>query len=697
MSDKKKYSCKVTLCALDFKDRNRYNAIRFETLHEKPIPISSQLINLDLKLDEEDFFDGKYTENVYLIPSDSKMKEKKYVYTFFCGIDNIINLNVNEEGDCGIEITLMWDIDYGDDGDVGNDDISISNERQIPDIKYNGKEVEKFEKLYERKRYTILNAKIDNLEKDIFSDESLEYLKNNKNKSYKYDILLNKDNQVKLLSEKVIETKAKYLEKEDKKSLAQKIQDLKSELYKKFEDMESKEKKYGQLNSEKVKDKQVIRDLEAIEDEIDKVKFNLNLFLNNKLAEYKSLDETFKLYNKKWNLEEFSEDDFKLFLSFSEIQLYFKTYKSYKSIQSNIRNIIGPEYNKLKENVVSNKSLTFVEKARIICSFSKFCSSELKDFNFPELVFIDNLKEDDPYKLAIDKLKNILNNLKESSGLFKLLLLFDMGSNKIINEWDFMNFEVLILNYDKVNDTMHQTKSSFKKFKSDFIEANSQKKNSDIKCENITFPILSMLSLETVSKHSLDLLPKFFFKAPKICHFNALTFGFYRITFYNVDRILDNYEFEKTYRFLSPESCVVPLILEIFHESYSHLKIRYSDINKQSPLLNPIKGQYKLLCTNNYLPESGYFLEYFFAEDYFELKFLKSRNNHLFSLSDSKYWLDVNFKKMKKCIKESIRQKFEGSYISEDEFYEMVSYNKRRYNDEDGNNIFRCIFKKYNP
>ena len=210
MSDKKKYSCKVTLCALDFKDRNRYNAIRFETLHEKPIPISSQLINLDLKLDEEDFFDGKYTENVYLIPSDSKTKEKKYVYTFFCGINNIINLNVNEEGDCGIEITLMWDIDYGDDDDVDNDDISISNERLIPDIKYNGKEVEKFEKLYERKRYTILNAKIDNLEKDIFSDESLEYLKNNKNKSYKYDILLNKDNQVKLLSEKVIETKAIY-------------------------------------------------------------------------------------------------------------------------------------------------------------------------------------------------------------------------------------------------------------------------------------------------------------------------------------------------------------------------------------------------------------------------------------------------------------------------------------------------------
>ena len=37
-----------------------------------------------------------------------------------------------------------------------------------------------------------------------------------------------------------------------------------------------------------------------------------------------------------------------------------------------------------------------------------------------------------------------------------------------------------VLNYDKVNDTMHQTKSSFKKFKSDFIEANSQKKNSPL-------------------------------------------------------------------------------------------------------------------------------------------------------------------------------------------------------------------------
>ena len=256
MSNKKKYYCKVTLCALDFQEKNKYKAIRFETLCEKPISISREPMYIDVEINEEDYLDGKYTENIYLIPLDSKYEEKKYVYTLFCGNNNVINLNINEEGDCGIEITLMWDIDYDD---ISDDNISTYKEREIPDIKYKGKNIENFDKLYERKRYTILNAKIEDFENQLFSEKSLEYLKNHKNKSYKYDILIQKENSIKLLSEKVSEPKVTLFEEDEKKTMEEKIGELNAELVQKFSELEkleelSKDKKNNNNNLEKGKE-----------------------------------------------------------------------------------------------------------------------------------------------------------------------------------------------------------------------------------------------------------------------------------------------------------------------------------------------------------------------------------------------------------------------------------------------------------
>lgn len=191
-------------------------------------------------------------------------------------------------------------------------------------------------------------------------------------------------------------------------------------------------------------------------------------------------------------------------------------------------------------------------------------------YAFPELIIVKDLNDEDPFKMAVDKYKDILNNITDESGLFKLLLLFDLGSTGIINEWDFNNFEILNLIYNKSHDILKSTKSSFKEFKSKFNEIKLNEED-----KKLTFPILSMLTLKQVKNHSLELLPKFFFKIPNYYDYNAISKASYRISFFNEERILRITDAKQQKIEVDPKSCVLPLMIEILHENFSLLKFRY--------------------------------------------------------------------------------------------------------------------------
>ena len=75
--------------------------------------------------------------------------------------------------------------------------------------------------------------------------------------------------------------------------------------------------------------------------------------------------------------------------------------------------------------------------------------------------------------------------------------------------------------------------------------------------------------------------------------------------------------------------------------------IRYSDSGNKSPLLNPIKDKNKFLCSDDFNAEVGYVIEYFFSENYDDLKKLKTPNSVLFELTKPEYWTWKNFNKMK--------------------------------------------------
>ena len=652
---------KASFCFPDFKITNKFDLIKFDSFFDKSFFIEKEKMQVIINLDESNDSIKSINVKIYLMSKNGELPKKEFIITLFGDIDNKFTMNINDEGDCSLEIISMWDVDYDD-----YDDDTIIKEREIPDIVYDGKKIENYEKLYERKRWNFLNVNIEKFEKYIFSQETFDYIKKNKNKSYKYDILLCKEKKMKLLSEKVVCDKVELLDEKDKEILRQNITSLNSKLIDKIEDLEKSTKP----SDIKIK------------------KENLNRFWNDNKLDYSNIEETFQIYNKKWNLNNFSDNDMNLYLLFSEMRLYYyKNYEKTEMIPFDLRERTKPVFDKFKDSVIKNKSINLIDKARIINCFTRFCSTILYYFNFPELIILEELKDDDPLKIAREKFKNVIDNLKESSAIFKKLLLFNMGSTAIINEWDFRDYEVSNFEYVPSKDNFIHSSSAFNSFKNEFNE----KKNKNY--PKLTFPVLSMLTLEQVKNHCYDLLPKYIFKVPEIYNFKSVSMTGNRISFFNENRILNTIGMKKELLYLEPKSLVLPYMIEISHDTYSYLKVKYLNNNNDSPILNPMRERKKLICPNNYKPKSGYILEYFCAEDYNELLFLKFRNENLFPLTDSKYWVDINFNKMKKFGKTKMINSGINIHSLQEDFENMSFFNRRGFNED---LIMRCAFRKFN-
>ena len=650
------HSTKIIFNFMDFQDINLYNLIKFETLFKEPIKIDKKRIEVNANLNEEFNLNGLYDEKIYLIPTNNQFEEKKTIITLNFDLNTVVNINVNEDGDCNMEITVMWDIDYDDKNNI--------EERVIPDIMYDGEKIEICEKLYERKRWNFINVKSEKFGNNLFSEKTLSYIQNNKDKSFKYDILINKENDNRFLSEKVY-NKIEFFSEKEKENLKNKLEPFAKELKQKI-------KNYNQtkgLNN------------------LDKEKNLLNMFLFNNIKLFNELRESFTLYNKRWNLNKFSEKDFQLFLLFSDIQLFFK-----ENISQVFSKKIKLEYEDLKNKIIQDGSLTLIEKTRIICGFSKFCSSKFfKDDLIPELHIIEKLVENDPYKMAIEKYRKIINELKESSGYFKKILLFDISASQINNEWDLENIEIKNLEFLKQGKFMLSSISNFKDFKEKLNKIND-KKNQGEKITKLTFPSFSMLTLKQTKEHLFNLLPKFFFKIGKNYAFNTLSDVGYSITFFNETKIL-NSEDANDENPLEPKECVLPLMIEIFREIFYIQKVRCSG---DSALLIPTEGKNNFLCLNNFRKVSDIAMKYFLADSYDDLCFLKFRNINLFVLTDSKYWTDINFNKMKQFLREKKEEKTYDENINED-LNDFIFYNQRFYYDDEEDENIRCYFKLYNP
>lgn len=651
MTKRENYEFRILILCENVKGINAYDQFTFTTLQNKPIDLDGNNKIINLKVNKANNRGGIYYETAFL--SSSKTNKKlKVLLTLNCQIDNIITIDLNEENGINLEIIEMWDIDY---------DEKYTEEREILNLVINNKEITNYEKLFERKRWNLINFNISSISsQDIFSSKTLDYLKNKKNinKNFLYNIILFEKEKIFLLKEKEESKIILFLTNEEKlikKSIIKEINDKFNKITK----------------SDNFKSNPFIcsNDLKLLYKEY-----------NNKLKELKHI---FNCYSKYWDLDNFSEDDLNLFILYSDLVIFF-SYSQFNSIHI-YKNILE-EYEKFKKSILSKNNLSHHEKARILCSYSNYCYNKISKINPEPPVFymIEELPKDDPYQIACTKLYKIIENLKEYSCIFKKTLLFDNNSMEIINDWDFEKYDVKQLIMQKTVESGYEFKTtSF----NEFTTIAKAKIFANEETQKISFPKLSMLTLAQVKEHLYNLVPKYFFKV-KYTDFSAISDYRFFIMFINETTLLDIDNINENG--LNKEQFVLPIMIEYMHENFNHLKSRYEDNNCESPLLNQIGLKNILLCPNAYKTESGYLFEQLLVDNPTELKSIKTPNESLFILTKESYWTQRSFKNFKEINKKFIKDnKIENFEIS-DEDYDFLCYDKR---DTSGRELkHECLF-----
>ena len=200
-----------------------------------------------------------------------------------------------------------------------------------------------------------------------------------------------------------------------------------------------------------------------------------------------------------------------------------------------------------------------------------------------------------------------------------------------------------------------------------------------------------MLSLNQIKEHLLDLLPKFLFITSHLSNFVALSDSVCCVSFFNqgilIKKLLDEKDLE-----IEHKKYTLPIMIEISHEFFSHLKSRYGN-SCDSPILHSIKGKNNFLCPDNYENESGFAFEYFLCDNIKELKHLKTPNEKLFELCEKKYWINFDFTELrefnKKIMEENeINEEGKNESFNDDEF-DFFSFDKRN---KGLKNRIKCVF-----
>ena len=299
---------------------------------------------------------------------------------------------------------------------------------------------------------------------------------------------------------------------------------------------------------------------------------------------------------------------------------------------------------------------------------------------------VEDLPNDDPYKISCQKLRTIIADLKEYSCFFKKVLLFDNNSNEIINIWDYKEFKIKqLLMGNSIQDGYKYKDTGFNDFINSIEQINAQRKN--IKDEDeeeeeeiikLTFPKLSMLTLSQVKEHLLNLVPKFFFKV-KNSNFSAVTNKNNFIIFINESNLLSIESLEGIKS--NKKKFVLPIMVEIINENFNYLKTRYEDNTYDSPLLNQIDLKNVLLCPNEF--------EQLLIDSPSELIAIKTPNEELFELTDTKFWVQRTFKLFKekaKAYADKYNIKITKSQNSKDDScYDRRSFPKTKLR-------YRCVF-----
>ena len=499
-------------------------------------------------------------------------------------------------------------------------------------VSYKNEEYNFFDRYGNKKRERIFFANADpNQLQYINSKEMRKYKFNFSNQTYqvllriyqkeKFEIsMTNMDSY--LAYNIKFELPKKKIKKEELENLKQKINDF----YNKYII-------YTSLNPNMEEEKVIkaYKELKALATDI------------KKNASYKFFEDT-ELYEKNLNFDDGLLSLFHKNFSLSQfIKLKEAKLDNFERIRKKILENKEKE-EKLYNKLINDKNTKIEQKIKILRTLTIFCENSLfsnkKIFGI-DYININNLSPDDPYYKSNKMLKKIISELNEDSRLFEAFMYFD---SKVIQN---------ILEKNECKPKVYKYKDEFDR-------------NIEIKQpEFITEYGMSLLTLEEIKQHLLNLLPEIIIKIDTNINMRALFEYQTGIMIINEYIMFgDFFENNKT-EFLEKPGCyIVPISMEILHELLAHGKLRYNKENEESPLvIRDSKHDFKVQVLMKEIKidlfnkikvnkgETGRVLEHYISENKNVINLLKAKTDNK-KILDTKYWTGTNFEDLHKELKE---------------------------------------------
>ena len=409
---------------------------------------------------------------------------------------------------------------------------------------------------------------------------------------------------------------------------------------------------------------------------------------NNTFIESDSYYNNILNYNKN----EFEELDKSIFHYIFYYKIYLTILEMYEKDEIILINTIDNYYliNKCYEieiKKVLDYKCELQDSLLLIKAYNEHFLNSFKTgikINYISFIEVKELDKYNPYYLAINFIINIINNLKEYSRLFEILINLDC---EIITNLLIENEEIKDIDYKDI----FGNKLTF----------NYGKNQAEYG--------INLLNIEEVKNHLLQLVPRFIIRIDSDMRFRANYTTKGKIMTINekilfkcnsswLDRLFKDKAFIYNYMY------ILPIVMEILHEIYGHGKLRFKDDEIKSPLemrtskykFSNFKIKKKIIKLDNSieevnLPESGIALERNISEDKDVINWLKSLckdKKKVEELLDISLWIDKDFSKLESIVKNFIESEKKDNYFN--------SYNNNISNSNDDSiddlDLYDCGF-----
>ena len=422
--------------------------------------------------------------------------------------------------------------------------------------------------------------------------------------------------------------------------------------------------------------KKVNKDNKTTFDKLKEFKKNFNdTFVKKEYAYFHDVESHIKDFKDRYNLEiyidyydnffnykDFIDIDIEIFIllfyyyEFQIIQKFSKDNKKKQKIPAMLCRLseFNSDYEKYIPEI-KKLNIKIDDKLLLIKTYNKKfldcfrCGSKVE---FISVINLNNDKISNPYKKAVNFIKNIIIELKEESRLFEIFLYLDS---------------------DIIKNLLIERKKSSEEITDIYGERQSIKYD-----ENPTEYGINMMNLDEVRSHLLKLIPNYIIRIDTPLKFNATYDINTKIMIVNESQLFNtsSTSLNKLFKIENAgDNYVLPITIEILHEMLGHGKKRLLDRITLSPEdYRDSKHNYRRICVKkrieNYkeiiYPESGVVLENYISEDRKIIKWLKTvqPKEQGEKILDVSLWVDKNFNNLEKIVEEYMRNN--DAYESKD-------------------------------